>query len=87
MPFARERPRINQLLRIDAGGRSASDITDVVGAGAARAEPQILHRLDHGDRIVRLDFPDLNVGARRDVRVAAAVPLREVGNDRRTAPP
>ena len=79
MPFARERPRIDQLLRIDAGGRRAGDVADVVGAGAARAEPQILHRLDHGDRIVRLDFADLNVGARRDVRVAAAVTLGEVG--------
>ena len=79
MPFARERPRIDQLLRIDAGGRSAGDIADVVGAGAARAQPQILHRLDHGDRIVRFDFADLNVGARRDVRVAAAVTLGEVG--------
>ena len=51
VPFARKGPRVDQLLRIDAGGRRAGDVADIVGAGAARAQPEILDRLDHGDRV------------------------------------
>ncbi len=49
MPFARKRPRVDQLLRIDTRGRRAGDVADIVGARAARAQPQILDRLDHRD--------------------------------------
>src|SRR5262249_22783697 len=35
VPLARIRSRIDQLLRIDAGGRCAGDVADVVGAGPA----------------------------------------------------
>jgi hypothetical protein len=37
--FAGERPRVDQLLRIDAGGRAARQIANVVGPGAARGSP------------------------------------------------
>ena len=80
VPFARVGPRVDQLLRVDAGGRRAGDVADVVGAGAARAQAEILDRLDHGDRILGLDLADLNIGARGDVRVAAAVVLGEIGD-------
>ena len=80
MPFARVGPRIDQFLRIDAGRRRAGDVADIVGAGAARAQAQILDRLDHGDGVVRRDFADLEIGARRDMRVAAAVALGEIGD-------
>ena len=50
MPFARVRPRVDQFLRIDAGGRRAGDVADVVGAGAARAQAEVLDRLDHQRR-------------------------------------
>ena len=40
VPFARIGPRVDQLLRIDAGGRRAGDVADVVGAGAARAQAE-----------------------------------------------
>ena len=53
VPFARIGARVDQLLRIDACRRRAGDVADIVGAGAARAQPQILDRLDHGDRVVR----------------------------------
>ena len=43
MPFARVRPGVDQLLRIDAGGRRAGDVADIVGAGAARAQAEILN--------------------------------------------
>ena len=79
MPFARVRARVDQFLRIDARGRRAGDVADIVGAGAARAQPEILDRLDHGDRVLRLDLAHLQVGARGDVGVAAAVALGEIG--------
>ena len=79
VPFARIRPRVDQLLRVDAGGRRAGDVADIVGAGAARAQAEILDRLDHGDGVLRLDLADLQIGARRDMGVAAAVALGEIG--------
>ena len=82
VPFARVGARVDQLLRIDAGGRGAGDVADVVGAGAARAQAEVLDRLDHGDRVLRLDLADLQVGAGGDVRIAAAVALGEVGEAR-----
>ena len=80
MPFAGVGPSVEQLLRVDAGGRRAGDVADVVGAGAARAEPEILDRLDHGDGVLGLDLADLQIGAGGDVGVAAAVALGEVGD-------
>ena len=44
VPFARIGPRVDQFLRIDAGGRRAGDVADVVGAGAARAQAEVLDR-------------------------------------------
>ena len=35
VPRAGVGPRVDQLLRIDAGGRRAGDVADVVGTGAA----------------------------------------------------
>jgi hypothetical protein len=80
MPLARKGARIDQLLRIDTGGRRAGDVADIVGARATRAESQILDRLDHGDRVARLDFTDLQIGARRHMRVTAAVAFGEIGD-------
>ena len=80
VPFARIRPRVDQLLRIDTGSRRAGDVADIVGAGAARAQTEILDRLDHGDRILGRDFADLQIRARRDVRVAAAETFCEIGD-------
>ena len=51
VPFARVGPGVDQFLRIDAGGRRAGDVADVVGARAARAQPEVLHAFDHGDGI------------------------------------
>ena len=80
MPLAGKRPRVDQFLRIDAGGRRAGDVADIVGAGAARAQPEILDRLDHGDRVAGLDLADLQIGARRDMRITAAIALGEIGD-------
>ena len=53
MQRARERPRVDQLLRIDAGGRAAGDVADIVGAGAARGEAEILQRRQHVEHALR----------------------------------
>ena len=45
-----------------------------------RAEAEILDRLDHGDRVLRLDFAHLQVGARRHVGVAAGIASGEIGD-------
>jgi len=79
VPFARVGTRVDKLLRVDACGRRAGDVADIVGAGAARAQAEILDRLDHGDRIRRLHLADLDIGAGRHMRIAAAVALGEVG--------
>ena len=69
---AAERPRIVDFLRIDAGGRAAGDVADIVGTRAARGEPQRLHRQKHVDGVRRADLADLQVGARRHIGIAAA---------------
>ena len=79
MPFARVGPGVEQFLRIDARGRRAGDVADIVGAGAARAQAEILDRLDHGDGVFRLDLAHLQIGARGDVGVAAGIALGEIG--------
>ena len=71
-----------QFLRIDAGGRRAGDVADVVGAGAARGQAEILDALDHGDGVLRLDLAHLQIGAGRDVGVAAGKALGEIGEAR-----
>ena len=80
MPFAGERPGVDQLLRIDARGRGPCDVANIVGTRAARAQPEILDRLDHGDGVLGLDLAHLEIGAGGDVGVAAAVALGEIGN-------
>ena len=80
VPLAGIRPRVDQFLRIDAGGRRAGDVADVVGARAARAQAEVLDRLDHGDGVLRLDLAHLQVGARRHVGIAAGVALGEIGD-------
>ncbi len=80
VPFARIGARVDQLLRVDAGRWRAGDVADVVGAGAARAQAEVLHRLDHVDRVLGFDFADLQIGARCDMGVAAAVALGQIGD-------
>ena len=69
-----------ELLRIDARRRAAGDVANVVGAGAARAQAEVLHRFDDRRRIGRRDLAHLDVGARRHMGVAAAVALGEIGH-------
>ena len=50
-----------------------------------RAEAEIQDRFEQRDRVLRLDLADLEIGARGDVRIAAAVALGEIGEARRIA--
>ena len=79
---SRERPGVDQLLRVDAGGRAAGDVADVVGAGAARGRCRApASRISTSSGVARPDLADLQVGARGHVGVAAA----QILGDRRHA--
>ena len=76
---AAERPRVVDFLRVDAGGRAAGDVADIVGARAARGEAQRLHRQQHVDGVRRADLADLQVGAGRHIGIAAAEGVGGIG--------
>ena len=76
---AAQRPRVVELLRIDAGGRAAGDVADIVRPRAARRETQILHREQQVDGMACRDLADLQIGARGDVGVAATEGVGGVG--------
>src|SRR5262249_4908112 len=80
VPFARIWPGIYEFLRINACGGGACDIANVVGARTARTETEILNGFDHRNRIVGRDFTYLQIGSRGDVRIAAPITLRQIGN-------
>ena len=73
--FAGQRARIDQLLRIDAGGRAAGDVADIVGAGAARGQAELVDCGQDMERVGGADLADLQIGARGDMGVTAAVAL------------
>jgi len=76
---AGQRPRIDQLVRIDAGGGAAGQVADVVGARTARGKAELLDRLQDLDRVGGADLADLQIGAGRDVEVAGAETQGDVG--------
>ncbi len=80
MPLARVRGGIDQLLRINARRGRARHVADIVGTGAAGAQPEILDGLDHEHGVLRLDLADLEIGARGHVGIAAAIALGEIGD-------
>src|SRR5262249_54886512 len=52
MPIARVGPRVDELLRIDPGGRCTGHIADVVGTRTARTKADVLDVLDKCNRIL-----------------------------------
>ncbi len=80
MPFAREGPRVDQLLAADARCGVAGHVADIVGARAARIQPNILQPLDDIGRVLGRDLTNLQVGAGGDMRIAAAEPIGEIGH-------
>ena len=75
-------PGIDQFLPADTGSGVAGHVADVVGAGAARGEAQILNSLDDMDRILRRDLPKLQIGARCHMRITAAEFFGKISNPR-----
>ena len=70
---------IQQLLRIDPGRRRARDVADVVGAGAARAQAEILDAFDQRHRVLRRNLAHLQIGPRGDVAERSAQSFGEIG--------
>ena len=83
VPFAGIFAGVEQFLRIDPGGRRARDVADVVGAGAARAQAEVLNALDQRHRILRRNFAHLQIGAGGDVGERPAQGLGEIGQPRK----
>jgi hypothetical protein len=79
VPRAGERAGVEDLLRVDPGAGRAGHVADIVGAGAAGAEAEILQAFEEGRAVLGRDLAHLQIGAGGDVAVAAAEPLGEVG--------
>ena len=79
---AGQRPGVDQLLRVDAGERTAGQVADVVGASAARGQAELVDGGQDIERVGRADLADLQIGAGGDVEIAAAEPLGDVGEPR-----
>ena len=73
---------VDQFLRIDPGGRRARDIADVVGAGTARAQAEVLDALDQRHRILGRNFTNLQIGAGGNMAEWPTQPLGEIGHSR-----
>jgi hypothetical protein len=56
---ADDRPGVDQLVRVDARGRVAGDIADVVRAGPLRDDAQVAEAVDHLRPLVGRDHADL----------------------------
>ena len=78
MKAFRERAHVEQLVGVETAVGRRGDVADVVGAGAARGEAELLESHQDADDVARTEFAELEIGAGGDVAVSAA-PLREVG--------
>ena len=65
------RIHVNQFDRVDAGGGVHRQVADIVRAAAPCVQPHALHPAQHLRAVLGLDQPHLEVGARRDLDVAA----------------
>ncbi len=67
-----DRPRVDQLHRIDPGRRARGDVAHVVGPGTERHEPELGKLHHHLGPLRGGHFPDLKIGAGGDIGVAGA---------------
>ncbi len=79
MHGAAQRPRVVEFLRVDAGGRAAGNVADIVGARATCGETEFLYGQQKIDRVLRRNLANLQVGARRHIGIAAAERIRRIG--------
>ena len=80
VPFTGIGARVDQFLRIDPGSRRARDVADIVGAGSARTQSDVLDPFDQRHAVLGRNLPDLDIGAGGDMRIAAAATFGEIGN-------
>ena len=78
--LAAERGGVNEFLRVDAGGRRAGDVADVVGAGAASDDAQLFERRDDSQGVFRRYLADLDIGAGGDIGVSRGQSLGNAGD-------
>ena len=74
----REGPRVQQLLRVEAGGRRRGDVADVVHATALRGEAERLQAREDVDQVRRANLANLQVRACGDGGLAVAIIVRDV---------
>ena len=82
MPFAGILARVEDFLRIDPGGRRSRDVANVVGAGTARAQAEILDTFDQGHSMLGRNFAHLQIRAGSDVAERPAQLLGKIGHPR-----
>ena len=80
MPGARVGAGVQQLLGVDAGRGRAGDVADVVGTGSLGIDAELAQGLQQRRAAFGGDVADLQVGARRHVRIAPA-PARRCISD------
>ena len=68
---------IDQLVAIEPARRRGGDVADVVRAGAARGEAELLHAREGVDDCAGLELAQLEVGARGDVGATVAAFIGE----------
>ena len=78
--LATQRPRVDQLVGVDAGGGAAGDVAQIVGAGAPSREAEILDRGQHVEDRLRTDLAQLQVGPGGHVGIGAGVSFRDIGD-------
>ena len=72
-----ERPRVGNLVGGDAGQRIGGDVADAVAAGLDAMHADLGQLVHHVGGALQRDPVELDVGARREVAVAAVVGARD----------
>src|SRR5690349_17628471 len=75
-----ERHRVEQLHRIDAGSRIASDVANVVGARAARVQADALDAAQNLWRVLWLNETNLKIRTRRYLHVTGRELVGDFGD-------
>ncbi len=82
VPGPRIGARVVELAGIDAGSGRPGHVADIVGAGAFGDDADRGKTLDDRRPALRRNFAQLQIGARRHMRIAAGEFFRHVGNRR-----
>ena len=75
----RDRQRLDEFIRVHAARGIAGEVTDVVRARTARVQSNGLDAAEKLHSVLRLDQPQLEVRAGRDLRVTAGELVGDVG--------